>query len=79
MSALDVTDAIERSRGYGHAVVSVVDADGYPTSVAGASHADPAHASIEVGPLAAETLPAPGTEVCITFSHIRPMSGIGYA
>ncbi len=78
MFALDVTDAIERSRGYGHAVVSFVDADGYPTSVAGESHADPEHASIEVGPLAAGTLPASGTEVCITFSHIRPQSGIGY-
>ncbi len=78
MSALEVTDAIERSHGYSHAVVSFVDTDGYPTSVAGESTADPANASVAVGPLAADVLPTPGTEVCITFSHIRPQSGVGY-
>jgi 1,4-dihydroxy-2-naphthoate octaprenyltransferase len=78
MATLEITDAVERTRGYGHAVVSFVDASGYPTSVAGTSVADPEHRSVEVGPLAPETMPAAGTELCITFSHIRPQAGIGY-
>ena len=77
MAALDVVDAIGRTREYHHAVVSFVDKDGYPTSVAGDFRSDPAGGSVEIGPLAPETLPGAGTEVCVTFSHIRPQSGVG--
>ncbi|MGZ4801054.1 MAG: UbiA family prenyltransferase [Acidimicrobiia bacterium] len=78
MSKLELTDALTRASGYSHAVVSFVDADGYPTSVAGEFRTDPEHTSVDIGPLAPEVLPAPGTEICVTFSHIRPQSGIGY-
>jgi 1,4-dihydroxy-2-naphthoate octaprenyltransferase len=78
MTALGTRDALERARGYGHAVVSFVDAQGYPTSVAGEFRADPDGGTVEIGPIAAEMLPPAGTEVCVTFSHIRPQQGIGY-
>lgn len=78
MSKLELTDALTRAESYSHAVVSFVDAHGYPTSVAGEFRSDPAQTTLDIGPVAAEALPAPGTEVCVTFSHIRPQSGIGY-
>jgi 1,4-dihydroxy-2-naphthoate polyprenyltransferase len=78
MAALEVADALERSRGYTHAVVSFVDRDGYPSTVAGDAQADAHGHMLEVGPVAAESLPPTGTEVCVTFSHIRPQTGIGY-
>lgn len=78
MARLELTDAVDRARGYTHAVVSFVGADGYPTSVAGEFRADPASATLDLGPLAPESLPPAGTEVCVTFSHIRPQAGIGY-
>jgi 1,4-dihydroxy-2-naphthoate octaprenyltransferase len=78
MGGLERHDALTRARGYGHAVLSFVDPTGYPTSVAGDFDTDPAGATVEVGPLAAEVRPEPGTEVCVTFSHIRPQAGVGY-
>jgi 1,4-dihydroxy-2-naphthoate polyprenyltransferase len=78
MAVLEVTNAVERATGFGHAVVSFVDATGYPASVAGQFRADAPAASVEIGPIAPESLPKPGTEVCVTFSHIRPQTGIGY-
>jgi 1,4-dihydroxy-2-naphthoate octaprenyltransferase len=78
MTALDVADALERSRGYSHAVVSFVDRDGYPSTVAGDAQADPRGHTLQVGPVAASSLPESGTEVCVTFSHIRPRTGVGY-
>lgn len=78
MSKLELTTAIARAEGYSHAVVSFVGRDGYPTSVAGEFRTDAQHATLDIGPLAPEMLPEAGSEVCITFSHIRPQSGIGY-
>ena len=76
--ALAPADAVERARSYSHAVVSWIDDDGYPTSVAASFTADPSTARVDVGPLDRSTLPPPGRELCITFSHIRPQPGIGY-
>ncbi len=78
MSRLEVEDAVRRAAGYPHAIVSYVDAEGYPLSVAGQFATDPAARTVEVGPLAAGTLPTSGQEVCVTFSHIRPQPGVGY-
>jgi 1,4-dihydroxy-2-naphthoate octaprenyltransferase len=78
MAKLDLTDAVTRAQTYSHAVVSFVDADGYPMSVAGEFRTDPDTATLDIGPLAGEVLPAAGAEVCVTFSHIRPQTGVGY-
>jgi 1,4-dihydroxy-2-naphthoate octaprenyltransferase len=78
MAKIGVADALTRATGYSHAVVSYVDADGYPTSVAGEFRTDPDHGTLEIGPLATESQPPAGAEVCVTFSHIRPQAGVGY-
>src|SRR5437868_13164777 len=78
MTRLAVTDAVDRARAYGHAVVSFLDADGYPTSVAGSFTTDPAAGAVEVGPFHRSTMPVAGQEICVTFSHIRPRVGVGY-
>jgi 1,4-dihydroxy-2-naphthoate octaprenyltransferase len=78
MTALGTRDALRRAQGYGHAVVSFVDEAGYPTSVAGEFTTDPDGGTVEVGPVSPASLPPPGAEVCVTFSHIRPQSGVGY-
>lgn len=76
--ALAPREAVERSTGYTHAVVSWVDDDGYPTTVAGEFTADESAGAIEIGPLDPSSQPPEGREVCVTFSHIRPQPGIGY-
>jgi 1,4-dihydroxy-2-naphthoate octaprenyltransferase len=78
MAKLELADAITRAGTYSHAVVSFVDADGYPTSVAAEFTTDAAQGTLAIGPLAPEMLPGAGAEVCVTFSHIRPQQGIGY-
>jgi len=78
MSTLTIPEAVRRAGDYPHAIASYVDADGYPMTVAAPFTADPATGRVAVGPLAAPVLPAPGTEVCVTFSHVRPQPGVGY-
>jgi 1,4-dihydroxy-2-naphthoate octaprenyltransferase len=79
VARLDVTEAIDRAgRGYDHGVVSWIGSDGYPVSVAGNFRADAASGSVELGPLASDLLPGDGSQVGITFSHIRPQPGLGY-
>ena len=76
--ALAPIAAVERARTYTHAIVSWVDDDGYPTTVAGDFTTDAAAAAVEVGPIDSASLPPGGREVCVTFSHIRPQPGMGY-
>lgn len=78
MTVLTPTDAVRRAETFSHVVASFVDADGYPMSVAGSFITNVTATSLTVGPVAAATLPASGTEVCLTVSHIRPQPGIGY-
>jgi 1,4-dihydroxy-2-naphthoate octaprenyltransferase len=78
MAKLELPTALRRAEGYSHAIVSFVDADGYPVSVAAGFTTDPEHATLDLGPLAPEARPPSGAEVCVTFSHIRPQSGVGY-
>jgi 1,4-dihydroxy-2-naphthoate octaprenyltransferase len=78
VTALALDDAVSRASGYSHAVVSFVDADGYPATFAGAFATDPVAHTVTVGPIAPEVLPPEGSEICVTFSHIRPQEGVGY-
>jgi 1,4-dihydroxy-2-naphthoate octaprenyltransferase len=78
MTALAPTEAVEKATGYGHAVLSFIDAGGYPVSVAGNFLTDTVAATVVVGPLDASVLPAEGQEVGLIFSHIRPQPGVGY-
>ena len=57
MAKLELADALTRADTYSHAVVSFVDADGYPTSVAAEFTTDAAQATLDIGPLAPEMLP----------------------
>jgi 1,4-dihydroxy-2-naphthoate polyprenyltransferase len=78
MTALAPGAAVEKAGDYTHAIVSFLDRDGYPMSVAGDFTADAATATVEVGPIERSTLPADGQEVGLLFSHIRPQPGVGY-
>lgn len=59
-----------------HAVVSFLDADGYPVSVA--TGYEIAGGRVLLDRWADGPVPAAGIEVGVTFSHIRPQAGIGY-
>ncbi|MDQ4143784.1 MAG: prenyltransferase [Actinomycetota bacterium] len=63
---------------YSHAVLAYVDADGYPVNVATEFVADAASGRIRLARPAVPSEPAVGTEVNVTFSHIRPREGVGY-
>jgi 1,4-dihydroxy-2-naphthoate octaprenyltransferase len=78
MTRLAPAVAVDKASGYTHAVVSFLDADGYPMSVAGDFTADVDARTIDVGPIDADSLPREGQEVGVIFSHIRPQPGIGY-
>jgi 1,4-dihydroxy-2-naphthoate octaprenyltransferase len=78
MSALAPVDAVTRAEGFDHVIVSFVGDDGYPQSVAGDFTCEPHAATITVGPVDPDSLPAEGIEVCLTVSHIRPQPGVGY-
>jgi 1,4-dihydroxy-2-naphthoate octaprenyltransferase len=76
VTALAPAQALAKAREYPHAVVSFVDEDGFPFSIAGPFTVDDASSQIVVGPLS--VVPADGQEVGLLFSHIRPQPGIGY-
>ena len=69
---------LEDVSGFAHAVVAFTDASGYPVSFASEFRVDEERGVIRVD------LPAPpisvseGTEINVTFSHIRPYPGVGY-
>ena len=78
MTTLAPSVAVNKAKGYTHAVVSFLDGDGYPMTVAGDFSADVGARTIEIGPIDSSTLPADHQEVGVIFSHIRPQPGIGY-
>jgi 1,4-dihydroxy-2-naphthoate octaprenyltransferase len=78
MATLTARDALERSSTHSHAVLSWVGPDGYPMSVAADHSPDPADGTVALGSLSADALPKNGQEVAVTFSHIRPLPGVGY-
>jgi 1,4-dihydroxy-2-naphthoate octaprenyltransferase len=77
MAGLAVAEAVSRSRTYPHGVLSYVDPDGYPVSVA-VPHAEDTGADLVLGPVSRDLLPPEGAEVGVIFSHIRPQPGVGY-
>ena len=62
---------------YSHAVVTFVDRDGYPVSVAADYDVD-ADRGLVTLEAPAEVIPREGQEVNVIFSHIRPMPEMGY-
>lgn len=78
MSTLTTVEAVRRAASYHHAVLSWVGPDGYPNSVGAPFLSDPSASAVVIGPLPPDSRPAPGAEVCVTFSHIRPQRGVGY-
>jgi 1,4-dihydroxy-2-naphthoate octaprenyltransferase len=75
--ALDAHDGLTRLTGYPHHILSFVDADGYPLSVAVRAEIDPAARTATFEPPAGATVPD-GATVSLTGSHIRPQPGYGY-
>lgn len=78
MGALAIDEAVRRAHSYPHGVLSYVDDNGYPATVAAGFAAGSADDVIVLGPLSPAVLPATGQEVGVVFSHIRPQPGMGY-
>lgn len=78
MSSLTTVEAVRRSQSYNHAVLSWVGPDGYPNSLGAPFRSDPGSSTVVIGPISKETAPPDVSEVCVTFSHIRPQKGVGY-
>ncbi|HVM41119.1 MAG TPA: prenyltransferase [Acidimicrobiia bacterium] len=68
----------EHLAGYDHVVVSYADADGYPVNVATGFRVDTETGRIDIDRFEAPDVPGDGTEVELTFSHVRPQPGVGY-
>lgn len=60
------------------AVVSWVDADGYPLNAPARFEVDATCDRVTLHGLDGSTAPAERTHVLVTFSHVRPQPGIGY-
>ncbi len=67
----------ERLSTYPHVIVSWVDDDGYPTSVATSFKADALAGTVDLAPPAGLQIPT-DREIGVMGSHIRPQPGIGY-
>lgn len=67
----DVTD-------YNHAVLAFVGRDGYPVNLASEFSLDIDKRVIRLNRPPLENSPRDGTEVNVTFSHVRPREGVGY-
>ena len=78
MATLEIREALERSANHPHAVLSWVGPDGYPMSIAADHSSDAVGGTVALGTLAPGVLPKSGQQVSVTFSHIRPMPGVGY-
>lgn len=76
--AADPTPAhLERLASYPYLVVSWIDADGYPTSVATGFEVDAAAGSVVLAAPGGMPIPT-DRELSLVGSHIRPQAGIGY-
>lgn len=81
MSPATVLDAgrLERlETDFDHAVVSWLDADGYPINAPAAFRVDAGADTVHLDALDVPEPPQAGTEVLVTFSHVRPQPGVGY-
>jgi 1,4-dihydroxy-2-naphthoate polyprenyltransferase len=75
--ALDVRQGLEKLATYPYQILTFVDADGYPVSVAVSAVLDPAAGSASFAAPAGLSVPTNG-DVSLTGSHIRPQPGYGY-
>ena len=72
--ALDAEAGLAKLATYPFQVLTWVDPDGYPVSVAVDAAIDPAGRSATFAPPAGLTVPT-GVEITLTGSHIRPQPG----
>ncbi|HET7029917.1 MAG TPA: prenyltransferase [Candidatus Limnocylindrales bacterium] len=75
--ALDATRGLAKLATYPFQILTWVDPDGYPVSVAVEATIDPAARSASFAPPAGFTVPS-DVDVTLTGSHIRPQPGYGY-
>ena len=75
--ALDVRQGLDKLASYPFAILTFVDADGYPVSVAVTGAIDSAASAATFAAPVGLTVPA-GVDVSLTGSHIRPQPGYGY-
>ena len=75
--ALDARQGLEKLATYPYQILTFVDTDGYPVSVAVSATFDPASASATFAAPAGLSVPTNG-DVSLTGSHIRPQPGYGY-
>jgi len=75
--ALDARQGLAKLATYPFQILTFVDRDGYPMSVAVQATIDPERGSATFGAPAGFGLPD-GTEVSLTGSHIHPQPGYGY-
>jgi 1,4-dihydroxy-2-naphthoate octaprenyltransferase len=78
MAKSTVKDVFQDIAPYTHAVLAYVDKDGYPVNVAADFEPRPDKGTIDLTTPSVPSAPADGTEVNVTFSHIRPYPGVGY-
>ena len=69
---------LEDVQDYSHAVLAYADSSGHPVNVAANFRTDTERGVIVLDAPQIPESPAPGTEVNVTFSHIRPYPGVGY-
>jgi 1,4-dihydroxy-2-naphthoate octaprenyltransferase len=75
--ALDVPTGLTKLAGYPFHVLTFVDPDGYPVSVALEASIDPAAGTATFRAPAGLSVP-PDADISLTGSHIRPQPGYGY-
>ena len=75
--ALDAAQGLTKLATYPFQVLTFVDADGYPVSVALAADIDPSAGTATFATPAGLTIPS-GVDISLTGSHIRPQPGYGY-
>jgi 1,4-dihydroxy-2-naphthoate octaprenyltransferase len=75
--ALTAREGLEKLATYPYQILTYVDADGYPVSVALEATIDPGSASTRFAAPAGLTVPI-DADISLTGSHIRPQPGYGY-
>jgi 1,4-dihydroxy-2-naphthoate octaprenyltransferase len=75
--ALDAAQGLTKLATYPFQILTFVDTDGYPVSVALAADIDPSAGTATFAAPAGLTIPT-GVDISLTGSHIRPQPGYGY-
>lgn len=78
MARSTVHNVLDDAASFSHAVIAYVGDDGYPMNVAADFSVDAERGTIRLQRPNVPVEPRDGTEVNITFSHIRPYPGVGY-